>query len=55
MCQSSYIYGIILKTNSKEVAWWMFTESLWDNMIESMTRVENPAGTGNSCYQMSKH
>lgn len=33
----------------------MFTESLWDNMIESMMRAENPAGTGNSCYQMSKH
>lgn len=29
----------------------MFTESLWDNM----TWTENPAGTGNSCYQMSKH
>lgn len=55
MCQSSYICGIILKTNSKEVAWWMFTESPWDNMIESMTRADNPSGTGNSCYQMSKH
>lgn len=55
MCQSSYICGIILKTNSKEVAWWMFTESPWDNMIEGMTRADNPSGTGNSCYQMSKH
>lgn len=55
MCQSSYICGIVLKTNSKEVAWWMFTESPWDNMIESMTRANNPLGTGNSWYQMSKH
>lgn len=55
MCQSSYICGIILKTNSKEVAWWMFTVSLWDNTIESMTMADNLSGSGNSCYQMSKH
>lgn len=55
MCQSSSICGIILKTNSKEVAWWMFTVSLWDNMVESMTMADNLSGSGNSCYQMSKH
>lgn len=55
MCQSSYICGIIFKTSSKEIAQWMFTVSLWDNRIECMTMADNLSGTGNSCYQMSKH
>lgn len=55
MCQSSYICGIILNTNSKEVAWWMFTGSLRDNMVECTTMADNLSGSGKSCYQMSKH
>jgi len=55
MCQSSYICGIILKTNSKEAAWWMFTVSLWDNTTESTMMADNLSGSSNTYYQMSKH